>query len=313
MAIETTAPRSRRALLTAGIGALGALAATAIGRPDPVAADTDTSAVHKGVNNPTSAETRITSSGGIALKGVVNTGTANLAGVAGVSNSPHASGVFGQGVFGVSGFGTGTTGAGVIGSSSKPAGFGVEGINQSTTGNAVGVQGISKSPSGTGVIGRAISGNGGTGVQGISNGIGVEGSGTNVGVRALSDAVGFEAQVSNADGVGFQADVSLLGASAVAAEFTGGGANDAIALRARGPVAFPTASGIATIQSGHFNVVVNTRVPANARILAVLNDLPGIPNNAVVQCAVRLNASQFQIQLTHAPDNNVSVAWFVIG
>src|SRR3954470_7990561 len=60
MAIDTTAPRSRRALLTAGIGALGALAATAIGRPDPVAAATDTTAVHKGVNNPTSAETRIT-------------------------------------------------------------------------------------------------------------------------------------------------------------------------------------------------------------------------------------------------------------
>src|SRR3954463_322063 len=94
MAIDTTAPRSRRGLLTAGIGALGALVATAVARPDPGAADTDTSAGHKGGTNSTSAETRITSSGGIALKGVVSTSTANLAGVAGVSNSPHASGAF---------------------------------------------------------------------------------------------------------------------------------------------------------------------------------------------------------------------------
>ena len=47
--------------------------------------------------------------------------------------------------------------AGVIGSSSKPAGFGVEGINQSTTGNAVGVQGISKSSGGTGLFGHGFS------------------------------------------------------------------------------------------------------------------------------------------------------------
>ena len=144
-------------------------------------------------------------------------------------------------------------------------------------------------------------------------GIGVQGTGTNIGVRALGDAIAFEALVTAGDGVGFQADVSGLGTNAIAGKFVGGGPNNALALSARGPVEFPTASGVATVQAGHSFVVVSTRVPADARILAVLNEQPGVGNRATVQCAERLNASSFQIQLTLAPDNPVKVAWFVIG
>ena len=173
---------------------------------------------------------------------------------------------------------------------------------------------FSKSQSGTGVFGRAtVSNTGGVGVEGVGGGIGVQGTGSNVGVRALGDAIAVEALVTAGDGVGFLADVSDLGPLAVAGKFVGGGANSAVAISARGPVEFPTASGMATVPSGQSFVVVTTRVPADARILAVLNQQPGISNHATVQCAERLTATSFQIQLTVAPANNVKVAWFLLG
>jgi hypothetical protein len=132
-------------------------------------------------------------------------------------------------------------------------------------------------------------------------------------VRALGDGIAVEAIVTAGDGVGFKADVSDLGALAVAGKFIGGGANHAVAVSARGPVEFLTASGVATVPNGQTFVVVSTRVPSDARILAVLNQQPGVGNKATVQCAERLNATSFQIQLTAAPSNAVKVAWFVIG
>lgn len=285
--------RTRRALLGGAIAGVAALVANGVGRPAAVEAATDDQAVHKGVVNLTGAITTVSNNTGSALKGVANTSSQNKAGVIGVSSSPHASGIFGQGVFGVSGFGSGATGAGTIGSSSKPGGSGAQGINQSTTGEGVGVKGESKSGGDIGVLGIATASTG-------SNRRGVVGR-------------GIEGEVTNPDGLAVNGDVSGLGASAVGGNFIGGGPNHSVALKAEGPIKFPSSSGIATIASGQTNVnVTSVHCPAGSKILATLMELPGISNPARLWLAARLNDTSFELLLTAAPDNSVKVAWFII-
>jgi hypothetical protein len=315
MAVEGGDLRTRRAVLSGAIGAVAGFLVNAVGRPAPVEATTDSQAVHKGVVNATGALTTVSNSSGAAIKGVANTSASNMAGVIGVSSSPHASGIFGQGVFGVSGFGSGTTGAGTIGSSSKPGGFGAQGINQSTTGDAVGVKGESKSGNGIGVLGvsNAATGSNRRGVVGRGADVGVSGDGIKVGVLGLGESVGIEGVVTNLDGIAVHGDVSDLGPSAMGGNFIGGGSNHAAALVADGPIRFPSSSGIATIPSGQTNVnVTGVHVPAGSKILATLMELPGIGNNARLFLATRLSDTSFELLLTAAPDNSVKVAWLVI-
>jgi len=107
--------------------------------------------------------------------------------------------------------------------------------------------------------------------------------------------------------------VSALGPGAVGGQFIGGGPNYGYALSTRGPIEFLNTSGTATVHAGDHFVVVNARVPTDAMILAVMNSDPGIGNHAQVQFAVRLSATQFQIQMSAAPANSVKVGWFVLG
>ena len=95
--------------------------------------------------------------------------------------------------------------------------------------------------------------------------------------------------------------------------FIGGGTNHSVALKADGPIKFPSSSGIATIPSGQTNVnVTGVHVPAGSKILATLMELPGIGNPARLFLATRLSDTSFELLLTAAPDNSVKVAWLVI-
>jgi hypothetical protein len=126
MAIDTTSPRTRRALLTAGFGAVAATVATAIGRVSPVYA---AGPVVLGTTNESDTTTTVTVDG-----------FDQLAAFHGDSSS-------GDGIVGFSG-----SGRGVWGNSSSN--YGVEGEGNA----AAGVFGHSRSA--PGVIGRSELGRG---------------------------------------------------------------------------------------------------------------------------------------------------------
>lgn len=160
MATEEQTPRSRRALLAAAAGAAGALAASAAMPLAAAAADPDD--VVKGVDNPTTTPTTITSSG---------TDTMALAG-----NATGAGTNYGT-------VGTSTTGAGLLGWSVGPPDpswfqreytgytgvFGSAPSHPGDTGYGTGVWGDSPDVGvlGTGSLG--VYGFGGVGVEGDAN------------------------------------------------------------------------------------------------------------------------------------------------
>ena len=163
MAIDTTSPRTRRAILVGALGGAAALAAEALGRP-LVARAGDGDVVHVG---EVLSGTRITTIGntqGMALQGV--------------STADDGAGV---GVVGRASATSGRT-VGVAGLNYSSEGTGVVGNAHASSGLATGVMGISHSPDGVGVSGMAVASSGsGQGVIGLSDGtegIGVFGNAT---------------------------------------------------------------------------------------------------------------------------------------
>jgi hypothetical protein len=184
----STELRSRRALMGAGLGALAATVASALGRPQPAQATHGD--VHLGAANTASSPTKITNNyTGVGL-------TVDRTGIWGESLS--GIGVRASGSTGA--VGRGTFGAGVNGVSTL-GGPGIHGVSEN---NATGVLGFSGSASGpwskdkTGVYGEAVQDSNSRGVWGRSNagrgifgeattGLGVVGSSSSsVGVRGLS-------------------------------------------------------------------------------------------------------------------------------
>jgi hypothetical protein len=177
MAIDVTAPRSRRALLAAAIGGLAASAANAIGRPTAALA-TDGQPIIQGQTNSGTISTVVAVANTTALQGVTDAATGTAYGVRGRSNSTGGAGVVGQVVaatginYGVRGLASSSFGVGVGGASPYS---GVEGISTVGAGKAYGVYGYSVSVEGVGVRGDGLSaasnsigvyGYGATGVQG---------------------------------------------------------------------------------------------------------------------------------------------------
>lgn len=233
----------------------------------------------------------------------------------GISNSPHASGVFGRGVFGVSGFGLGSTGAGVVGSSSKPGGFGLLGLNQSASGEAVGVSGQSKGESGIGVEGRATgaSGTARRGVLGFGKDAGVVGESPKAAVQAFGGEVGVDAFASDSTGVAVRGDVREGGPFAIAGRFIGGGSGHAIALQTQGPIEFNGSTGLLTIPASETNAnVTGVYCPFGSKIFATLQTQPGIVNHETVQTCFRINDTSFEVLLTGRTTDSVTVAWLVV-
>ena len=158
MSLDTTVPRSRRALLAAAAGAAAATVVAAVERPLPVVAATG-DIVHQGDTLYGTTPTSFITLSGYALEAITNgTDTAFLGqslsgtGVLGVTST-------GYGVDGAAG----ESGVGVHGASDS--GNGVEGwsnsgIGVSADGGTAGVGVHGWTPAGTGVIGSTDSGTG---------------------------------------------------------------------------------------------------------------------------------------------------------
>src|SRR4051794_31586521 len=108
MAIDTTSPRTRRAILLGALGATVASAAAAVGRASPIdAANGDV--VHVGRSHTATSFTRITTTYADAIVGAADSGT----GVVGTSSS--SSGVFGRSDTSYGVYGSSTSKDGVVG------------------------------------------------------------------------------------------------------------------------------------------------------------------------------------------------------
>lgn len=203
MEIDGRAPKTRRALLAAGVGGLGAFAAQSLIRPATVAAVANGN-VQLGVgsadtDNDATAETRVngTTDGQIAFSAVQN---GSGVGLYGYSNSGRAVQAIGGGS-GTALWGQTTTGSGVVATTtdSTPSTFldpshrtGVIGTMGDTTGEAAntdetGVYGYADaSPSSSGVVGHSHQGWGviGAGAVGVL-GVGTWGVLGDVGVTSI--------------------------------------------------------------------------------------------------------------------------------
>jgi hypothetical protein len=199
MALRTGEAQTRRGLVAGTLGGLAAAVGTALGRPVPAGArgTNDPNAVHKNVNNPTTASTSVTCNGATSIRAISNGGGTTKSGVFAQANGTNSRGVTGLGVTGVLGQSNGSAGRGVtgfvpganatavfgdatsttasgaptgtFGRTTAPNGIGARGQNLATTGEAFGVFGSTFSPSGAGVRGEHVPTTGnGAGVSGIS-------------------------------------------------------------------------------------------------------------------------------------------------
>ena len=284
MSIDSTAPRTRRAVLAGALGGLAALAANALGRPMPTLA-ADGQAMLVGGEYSSSSVTSVTNAtgngiyGGSLDTGIAVTGQSNQGiGVHGFSTSNI--GVLGETIGSVAAiagrsFGGGT---GVIGSADNapvPAAKAKTGVYGQATqdGTSRGVWGYS--PAGYGVLGEATTGRG---VQGTAW--------SGVGVRAAAT-----------DGTG-------VWASATAG----------YALRADGRILFNKSAGLATIASGASSVSVTPGIDltATSAVIATLNGNAG-GSTAVKRVAINATTNVFTIYLTANATAAVKVAWLVLG
>jgi hypothetical protein len=105
MIVEADHARTRRGMFAGAIGGLTALVGSRLGRAAPVeagagAAENDPNAVHKGVNNSTSAATSVTCNGATAIRAISQGGGTNKSGVFAQANGTNSRGVTGVGVTG---------------------------------------------------------------------------------------------------------------------------------------------------------------------------------------------------------------------
>jgi hypothetical protein len=280
MALVTTAPSSRRALLGAAIGGVAAFVAQGLARPLPVrAADGETVLVGGEYTSTSVTKISNTTTGDNVLEGESSSGT----GVTGVSSA--GIGVYGIGVYGIAVYGNSVAGVGVWGDSGS--GPGVWGNSPS-----IGVVGVSgappvERPAKTGLYGYAVQDAGARGVSGESTaGHGVHGQATT--------GRGIHGEATTGTGV-----------YAIATTGT--------ALRAEGAVRFKT-SGLATIAAGTRSVVVTPAgldVTTSSKILALLQGDAG-GSTTVQRVAVNATANTFTIYLTANAVRAVKVSWFVI-
>jgi hypothetical protein len=200
---DETAPRSRRAILSAAAGGLAGLLAGALGRPGPTNAAAGDSLKLGQVNDSGTAQTVLTNAGLGAAFTLKTTNTAtNAAGIFGWSSSiqpgvtrgvygkadgPNSLGVHarqtGPAGTGAAVYAEGNNNHGLVAITGSPSSDAVKGITTSSEDSAVAVHGLVASTS-SGVDATAVRGeNRGTGTQGIGvygthagGGVGVFGS-----------------------------------------------------------------------------------------------------------------------------------------
>jgi hypothetical protein len=305
--------RTRRWAIRGAMGGVAAVLGGIVGRPTKAvaAATTDPGAVHKGVNNLTSAITMVTCTNTTALKGVTQASSGKRSGVLGQSGPGDGRGVTGLGPIGVLGQTGSPTGIGSWGLANGPSAIGVFGRNDAATGNAVGVRGESHSEDGSGVFGIATS-TAGAGVQGRANGLGVFGRSDDalgIGVQGTGGAFGVKGFATEANGVAVFGHAS--GATGIGGQFEASGAAGSLGLSVLGRAEFSTA-GVTSVAAGAAQVLVTPGVEltSNSKVLATLQSDGGV---AVGWVELDTGANRFTVHFTANTSQACSVAWFVIG
>ena len=329
-----TLPRSRRALLAAGLSGLAALGAQAFGRP--LSARATHGDVHLGgtlADNAATSPTQIQNStaGQVVLYARASAGGTALQG--------DNLGTSGRGVFGFSSAASGSITHGVYGQSYSLQGRGVEGNASAATGTTYGVVGSTSSDEGTGVFGQ-----GGIGVQGFNNHaskpalvghayqnttgvLGYSGSSTVPAAQLKTGVYGHAIQDSGSRGVWGRANAGRgvygqatsgkgvygTASSGTAAYFKGGDGTGK-ALNAQGRVFFRTA-GLAPIDAGSSSsgaIAAGVDLVASSKILATLEGNPGA-GVTIHRVTKSTAADTLTVYLTGPAANACKVAWFVIG
>jgi hypothetical protein len=316
MAIDTTSPRSRRALLGGAIGGLAALAAQALGRPlsakaangDPILiGQANSGADITSLTSTTPGEVALTVQGGI---GLIGTGAqVGVRGEGGLSGT----GVHGQGNFaaGVSGFSN--TSFGVTGGSTSAAGVHGESPVR-------GVHGVGSDPGGTGVFGVAVGGIGGHGVWGIADGgWGVMGQDESTGVGVIgasmttdpghvgTGGIGVHGQ-DLADGVGVMGTSTTAGGTGVKAQNSAVGG---VALDVAGVAKF-SRSGTLVVPMGSSSAT-QTAIPLSSGSLILVTAQTNVAGTDVQAAVPNVAGSSFTIFLAKAAKANTTFAWLVVG
>ena len=221
MTIDSTSPRSRRALLGAGLGAIAATAASALAGSSVAEASNP---VLLGAGNTETTATGITNStaNGTALTGVANSGT-SARGILGQSSAGH-------GVEGASTTGIGVLGhsasRGVQGNSSSGTGvYGISTYGAGVRGQSSGYYGVAGDSPAGGVYGHSSSYDGVHGVADWQSAAGVWGENTSTsygyGIRGRAAGTygfGVLGEATAANGVGVQGGASGAGSVGVAGE-----------------------------------------------------------------------------------------------
>lgn len=300
---QPTKPSSRRALLGAGLGALAATVAGALGRAAPVrAANGDTVTVGGDFTGTNVTKITNTTWLGTAFWGEGSSGT----GVRGTSD--RTSGVSGYSYDGVGVSGGSTRWIGVAGSGSLA---GVQG-----SGGFVGVSGTSES--GTGVFGTssaedkpaiiARSYGGSTGLLGVS------GTGSVPAAKAKTGVYGQATQDSTSKGVWGRAN----GGRGVLGEASSGSgvygqATSGYAIRGNGRLRFDKVSGVATIAAGNTAVTISPGVDVTAASFVLLTPKANIGSRAL-WFTTDPAGDKFTIRISSSlgPNTAIAIAWLLV-
>lgn len=293
MAIDTASPRSRRALLSAALGAGAATVAAAI-RPLSTDADSGDPWI-LGANNEADNGTTLRNT---SYKGEYVSFLLQDYGVSARSQSPFGAGVIGDNIS--------SNGIGVYGSMMSASQSSAIGVVGETAGHysQIGVRGISD-PEGIGVHGVTANG---IGVRGEApGGWGVHG--VTVGNRGVfgEATTGYGVRGGATSGAGVSG-VATSGIGVSAESETG------YAIRSFGRVRFDKCVGVATIASGTKSVVVSPGIDltSSSAVVATLQASAG-GTTTVHRCVVHTTSNTFTIYLTANAVSATKVAWHVFG
>lgn len=318
---------TRRAVLAASLGGVGAWVAAAVGRVAPVAA-ADGDVVNVG-DNLTGTKTTVfnvstesysalwgnSTAGfgtGVGVRGdsaSVNAGSAGVLGNAktiGVQGNGDSIGVQGQGGTGVRG--NGNTGVFGSGSNMGVYGYSLEGY---------GVRG--NTDTGSAAVSGAVGG-AGAGVEGISynHGLGIYGSSSASSFspstyKAKTGVYGEALQDSASRGVW---GVSNPGQGVRGETTTGIGvygiASTGYALRSSGRLRFDKVSGVATIAAGATSVTITPGVDVTSASFVLLTPRSNLGSRSLYYSTDATN-NRFTIRLSSSRTSSTVVAWLLVG
>jgi hypothetical protein len=319
---------TRRALLAASIGGVGAWVAGALGRAAPVAA-ANGDVVNVGDNLTGTATTvfNVSTANFSALWGNSTAGSGTGVGVRGdtASTGSGAAGVLGNGgrvgvlgngsdagVLGRGGTGVrgeGATGVEGVGDAIGAYGFSADGYG--VRGNTdAGPAAVSGAAGGTAAGVEGVSYNHGTGVYGISNGQPVAAvlkAKTGVYGQALQDSGSRGVWGKSSAGQGVRGEVATgSGVYGIATSQTG------YAIRGSGKLRFDKVSGVATIPAGATSVTITPGVDINSSSFVLLTSKTNLSSRSLYYSTDSTN-NRFTIRLSSSRTSSTVVAWLLVG